>query len=228
MSGDRSEKEKEALQSHWVPLVHQCWKPLVRRCQESNDEVMIIKALECMQVLASECGAFMRDKFIKELWPIMQQTLVQHYLHQSNPSIHNTLQMELTASYRVQEAILKTLASIGREVKRLPIDFMEGILRTIFVYLDPSTCSSLQVCAQAVFTQFLSQNSDLCWLVWGSLSQTILQPPSSLFSPISFPPFHAASVWNGKLSPVQVGQIIQNCRGAATQNMELWMTSSPH
>eukprot|EP00026_Physarum_polycephalum_P001026 Phypoly_transcript_01027.p1 GENE.Phypoly_transcript_01027~~Phypoly_transcript_01027.p1 ORF type:complete len:1229 (-),score=281.34 Phypoly_transcript_01027:30-3716(-) len=168
-----------------LPVVHTLWPHLVVRITD-KDNFVVIKVLDVVSEISLFAGDFLRTKFLHELWPSLQKTILrekQVLPAHAQPSAHSHTHDRFSAGFRVQARMLEVTSQLCGSLS-VPREPLLDIARTFVHFLSVRQPPELQKLGLQLYETLAKSSKDTSWLIYAELSQKKYEPPDPRVTPL--------------------------------------------
>ncbi|XP_053379957.1 TELO2-interacting protein 1 homolog [Mercenaria mercenaria] len=145
-------------QDELLPLIHQIW-PSFSLCFADEEKLVIVKALDVLQVIARSAGDFVKHRITKDILPKLSTFLN----NQAQISVHAGSAYQFTVNYKLQLAILKHISPIAKLTSIEGSD-LDIITTSCMPYLHVKQPATLQNACIECCKELIQIDADLMWL----------------------------------------------------------------
>lgn len=164
----------KGYQKQLLPLTHEVW-PALRRRMIEKDVATRRKCFEVLQALAVTCGDYFRDKFQREIWPVLKDTIAKEtltlgeHMLRTNTTASQRDKYAHEPSFKLLVSALTALAVLGEHTQPIALSVAQEIFRVLTPFLHERHLPALTSLGRAAVAVLVQQHADACWLLLFSL-----------------------------------------------------------
>jgi hypothetical protein len=171
-----------------LPMVHKLWSPICKRFAHDKNAFIRTKIFNLVFNLSKISGDFIRDRFLRDLLPYINEFMAKQSLASFNHKQRNDTTYTFTNEFKMQCEVLMRIHDmcIFMDIKQYAL---ESVIENILLgYLDRHQPARLQELALRSLEVFAKFDPDLVWLClhyiipFGNLKDHILKPTDEVFS----------------------------------------------